>query len=166
MVELSKCFARRNTPKFTQQGGVKQKIAFAERSTQSLKQVIYRYIEDHGGKFSHKLPKFVSTMNCRINISIGKSPRDVKNTDFLSILYNKPLIRLKKLKFKIGDIVRISRKDIPFQKVNKPQFTDEIFKISTISTKKPPLYIIKDLDNEEILGKIYEKELRKLKSPD
>ena len=58
MVELSKCFARRNTPKLTQQGRVKQKIAFAERSTQSLKHIIYRYIEDHGDKFIHKLPQF------------------------------------------------------------------------------------------------------------
>ena len=35
------------------------------------------------------LPQFVSTMNCRVNRSIGKSSRDVKNTDFLSILYTK-----------------------------------------------------------------------------
>ena len=81
-------------------------------------------------------------MNCRINRSIGKSHRDVKNTDF-------------------GDRVRISTKDIPFQKGYKPQFTDEIFETSAISTKKPPTYIIKDLDKEEILVKFYEKELKK-----
>ena len=137
------------------------KAAFAERAIQSLKHIIYRYIEDHGEKFINKLPQFVSTMNCRINRSIGKSPRDVKNTDFLSILYNKPLTRYKKLKFKVGDRVRISKNDIPFRKGYKPQFTDEIFEISAVSTKKPPTYIIKDLDKEEILGKFYEKELRK-----
>ena len=69
------------------------KAAFAERAIQSLKHIIYRYIEDHGEKFIHKLPQFVSTMIYRINRSIGKSPRDVKNTDFFSILYNKPLTR-------------------------------------------------------------------------
>ena len=137
------------------------KAAFAERAIQSLKHIIYRYIEDHGEKFIYKLPQFVSTMNCRINRSIGKSPRDVKNTDFLSILYNKPLTRYKKLKFKVGDRVRISKNDIPFRKGYKPQLTDEIFEISAVSTKKPPTYIIKDLDKEEILGKFYEKELRK-----
>ena len=88
------------------------KAAFAERAIQSLKHNIYRYIEGHGEKFINKLPQFVSTMNCRINRSIGKSPRDVKNTDFLSILYNKPLTRCKKLKFKVGDRVRISKSDI------------------------------------------------------
>ena len=111
------------------------KAAIAERTIQSLKHIIYRYIEDHVEKFIHKLPQFVSTMNCRINRSIGKSSRDVKNTDFLSVLYNKPLTRYKKLKFKVGDRVRISKNDIPFRKGYKPQFTDEIFEISAISTK-------------------------------
>ena len=46
------------------------KAAFAEKAIQSLKHIIYRYIEDHGEKFIHKLPQFVSTMNCRIKRSI------------------------------------------------------------------------------------------------
>ena len=130
------------------------KAAFAERAIQSLKHKIYRYMEDHGQNFIHKLPQFVSTMNCRINRSIGKSPRDVKNTDFFSDLYKKPLTRYMKLKFKDGDRVRISKNYILFRKGYKSQFTDEIFEVSAISTKNPT-YIIKDLDKEEILGKFY-----------
>ena len=107
------------------------------------------------------MQQFVSTLSCPKNRSIGKSPRDGKNSDFLSILYNKSFKKYTKPKFKIGDRVRISKNDIPFRKGYKPQFTDEIFEISTISTKKPPTYIIKDLEKEKILGKIYEKELRK-----
>ena len=80
-------------------------------------------------------------------------PRTLISSQFLT--------RYKKLKFKVGDKVRISKNDIPFRKGYKPQFTDEIFEISAISTKKPPTYIIKVLDKEEILGKFYEKELRK-----
>ena len=95
------------------------------------------------------MPQFVSTMSCRIKRSIGKSPTDVKNTDFLSILYNKPLTRYKKLEFKYGDRVRTSKNDIPFRKEYKPQFRDEFFETSAISTKKPPTYIIKDLDKED-----------------
>ena len=49
-----------------------KKAAFAERAIQSLERIIYRYIEDHGEKFIHTLPQFVSIMNCRINRSIGK----------------------------------------------------------------------------------------------
>ena len=41
------------------------KAAFAERAIQSLKHLIYRYIEDHGEKFVPKLQQFVSTVDCR-----------------------------------------------------------------------------------------------------
>ena len=104
------------------------------------------------------MQQFVSTLNCRKNRSIGKSL--IGKSQYLSILYNKSFKKYTKPKFTIGDRVRISKNDIPFQKGYKPQFTDEIFEISVISTKKPPTYIIKDLQKEEILGKIYEKVLR------
>ena len=58
------------------------KAAFAERAIQLLKHIIYRYIEDHGEKFHHKLPQFVSTLNFCVNRSIGKSTRDVKKLIF------------------------------------------------------------------------------------
>ena len=160
MEEFSKDFARKKNIEVYSTIS-ETKAAFAERAIQSLKHIICRYIEDQEEKFIHKLPQFVSKMNCCVNRSIGKSPRDVKNTDFLSVLYNKPLTRYKKIKFKLGDRVRISKNDIPFRKGYKPQFTDEIFEISAISPKKPPTYIIKDLDKEEIPGKCSEKELRK-----
>ena len=67
------------------------KAAFAERAIQSLKHIIYRYIEHHGEKVIHKMPQIVSTMSCRVNRSIKKSSRDVKNTDFPSILHIEPL---------------------------------------------------------------------------
>ena len=110
------------------------------------------------------VPKFqqlVSTLNYRRNRSIGKSPRDVKKSDFLSILYNKSFKKYTKPNFKIGITFRISKNDIPFRKVYKPQFTDEVFEISLISTKKPPRYIINHLEKEEILEKFYENELGK-----
>ena len=66
------------------------KAAFAERAIQSLKHLIYRYIEDHGKKFIHKLPQFVSTMNCRINRSIGdhlKMSRILISSQFCTIKF-------------------------------------------------------------------------------
>ena len=116
------------------------KAVIAERAVQSLKHIIYRYIEDQGEKIVPKLHQFVSTLNCRKNRSIGKSPRDVKNSDFLSILYNKSIKKYTKPKFKIADRVRISKKDIPFRKGYKPQFTDKMFEISAISTKTSNLH--------------------------
>ena len=76
------------------------KAAFAERAIQFLKHIICRYIEDHGEKIVPKLQQFVSTLNCRKNRIIGK-PTYVKNSDFLSILYNKLFKKHTKPKFKI-----------------------------------------------------------------
>ena len=75
------------------------KAAFAEREMLSLKHLIYRYIENHGEKFVPKLQQFVSTLNCRKNRSIGKSSRDVKNSYFSSILYNKSFKKYTNSKF-------------------------------------------------------------------
>ena len=69
------------------------KAAIAERAIQSLKHIMYRYIEDHGENFVPKLQQLVSTLNYRKNRSIGKSPRDVKKSDFLSIFYNKSFMK-------------------------------------------------------------------------
>ena len=59
-----------------------KKAAFADGAIQSLKHIIYGYIEDHGEKYVPKLQQLVSTLNCPKNRSIGKSTRDVKNSDF------------------------------------------------------------------------------------
>ena len=64
-------------------------------------------------------------------------------------------------KLKIGDRVRFSKKDTPFRKGYKPQFTDETFENSTLSTKKSPTYIIKNLEEEK---KFWENFMKKRKS--
>ena len=85
------------------------KAAFAERTIRSLKNILYRYMEDFGYKYTHKLPQFIITLNSRRNSSINMRPNTVKNCDFMSILYSKPLRELKKPTFKFGDRVRISK---------------------------------------------------------
>ena len=62
-------------------------------------------------------------------------PYTVKNCDFMSILYSKPLREFKKPTFRIGDRVQISKYDLPFRKGYKPQFTREVFEIVAIATK-------------------------------
>ena len=61
------------------------KAAFAERTIRSLKNVLYRYMEDFGYKYTHKLPQFITTLNSRRNSSIDMRPNAVKNCDFMSI---------------------------------------------------------------------------------
>ena len=138
------------------------KAAFAERTIRSLKNVLYRYMEEFGYKYIHKLPQFITTLNPRRNSSIDMRPNTVKDCDFMSILYSKPLREYKKPTFKTGDRVRISKYDLPFRKGYKPQFTSKVFEIVAIATKKQPTYTTKDEQGEVIQGKFYQKELIKV----
>ena len=85
------------------------KVAFAERTIRPLKNILYRYMEVFGYKYIHEIPQFITTLNSRRNSSIDMRPNTVKNCDFMSILYSKPLREFKKPSFKIGDRVRISK---------------------------------------------------------
>ena len=112
------------------------KAAFTERTIRSLKNILCRYMEDNGYKYIHKLTRFVTTINSRRNCSVDLIPNNVKKSDFLSNLYSKPVRDYIKLKFEIGDRVRISKYELPFRQGYKPQFTKEVFEMVAISSSK------------------------------
>ena len=89
------------------------KAAFAECTIRSLKNIPYRYMEDNGYNYIHKLTQFVTTLNSRRNCSRDLIPKNVKSSDILPILYSKILREFRKPKFKVGDRVRISKYDLP-----------------------------------------------------
>ena len=138
------------------------KAAFAERTIRSLKKILYCYMEDKEYKYIHKLNQFVTTLNSRRNCWIDLIPKKVKNSAFLSTLNSKPLREFRKPKFESGDRVRISKYDLPCKKGYKPQFTQEVFGIVEISSRKPPTYTTKHEQYEIIRGKFYQKELVKV----
>ena len=121
MGELLKNFARRKTLKFTFSLWNIWYISLPWKSSwkncpQSA--AVCFYIE-----LSQKSIKWKISQRCE------------KQWFFLSILCNKSFKKYTKPKFKIGVRVKKSKNDIPFRKRCKPQFTDEVFEISAISTK-------------------------------
>ena len=84
------------------------KAAFAERTKPSLKILLYRYMEDYGFKYIPKLSQFVTALKSKKNCSRDLIPKNVKNSNFLSIMYSKPPEH-KKPKIKSGNRVRISK---------------------------------------------------------
>ena len=69
----------------------------------------------------------------------------------------------KESKFKVGDRVRITRCKNIFAKVYAPNWSSEIFIVDKINDTVPYTYNLKDLNDEEIIGSFYDKELQKTK---
>ena len=91
------------------------KAAFAERTIRSLKNKLYRYIEDNGYKYIHKMTQFDTPLNSRWICSLDLIPKNVNTSDFLSILYNEQLREFRTPKFKIGDRLCISKYHLAFR---------------------------------------------------
>ena len=68
--------------------------------------VTWRFLDT---KYIHKVLQFITTLNSRRNSSIDMRPNTVKNCDFMSILYSRPLREYKKPTLKFGDRVRTSK---------------------------------------------------------
>ena len=64
-------------------------------------------------------------------------------------------------RFKVGDRVRISRYKNIFAKGYTPNCSKEIFIVDKIIDTVPYTYNLKDLNDEEIIGSFYDKELQK-----
>ena len=143
-----------------------KKALYAERYIQSLKNIMYRYMEDKDTlKYVPAIPNFVKTLNSRLNTTTGLAPEKVENKHFLQVLYNGKIKKLKiqKPKFELGDKVRLAYDEFSFRKGYKPQFTDRIYTVEKISTDRPIVtFKIKDSENKILDGRYYEQELQKV----
>ena len=66
-------------------------------------------------------------------------------------------------RFKLGDRVRISKFKNIFAKGYTPNWSTEIFIVDKINDTVPYTYNLKNLNDEEIIGSFYDKELQKTK---
>ena len=85
-------------------------------------------------------------------------PADVKSSTYID---SSKEISNKEPKFKIGDIVRISKYKNIFAKGYVPNWSEDVFVIKKVTKTVPWAYVISDLKVEEIVGTFCEKELLK-----
>ena len=105
-----------------------------------------------------KLDDIANKYNNKKHRTIKMKPIDVKDNtyiDFGKEVNNDP-------KIKVGDHVRISKYKSIFAKGYTPNWSEELFVIKEIKNTVPWTYVINDLNNEEITGTFYEKELQKI----
>ena len=102
------------------------------------------------------LDDVVNKYNNTKHITIKMKPIDVKNKRVYIDEHNE-----KDSRFKVGDRVRISRYKNIFAKGYAPNWSKEIFIVDKINDAVPYTYNLKDLNDEEIIGNFYDKELQK-----
>ena len=73
---------------------------------------------------------------------------------------------IRELKFKLGDQVRISNSRRTFRKGYLPLWTQEVFTVTKIIPRVPPVYRLRDYANNEIEGVFYAEELQEVRKLD
>lgn len=72
----------------------------------------------------------------------------------------------QKPKFKVNDLVRISKHKTIFKKAYLPNWTNEVFKVLLVNRTTSITYILQDIKGNILQGGFYEPELNKSKTGD
>ena len=121
---------------------------------------IYKYTTSISKNvYIDKLDDIVNEYNNTYHRTFNMNPVDVKNNTHID--FDKD-INDKDPKFQVGDHVRISKYKNIFAKGYTPNWSEEVFVISKTKSTVPWTYVINDLNGETIIGRFYEKELRKI----
>ena len=105
-----------------------------------------------------KLDDIVNEYNNTYHRTIKMKPINVKDNTYVNIGKE---VNDKDPKFNVGNHVRISKYKNIFAKGYTPNWSEEIFVIKEMKNAVPWTYVINDLNDEEIIGTFYEKELQK-----
>ena len=156
----------------TQNSNTKANIV--ERVIKTFKSIMYRYFtKQRTHRYIDVLQDMVDTYNGTPHRSLDfVAPKNVSKANesdiwaFMYLKRNPSSMKKKtarKYHFKVGDLVRISRINMIFDRSYDEHFTREIFKVrSRFRMQAIPMYRIKDFLNEPIKGNFYESELQKV----
>ena len=148
------------------------KASIAERYNRTLKTKLWKHFSTKSTfRYIDVLPKIVDSINHSYHRSIKRKPVDVNVNnaqDVWETLYGSRtnLSRQVEYKFDINDKVRIAQYKHVFKKGYLPKFTEEIFVVTDQLSRNPPVYKIKDLNEEPVSGVFCEQELVKIIKPD
>ena len=116
------------------------------------------------------LQDIVHAYNNSYHRSIGQAPSAASLLNVGQVrrkLYGKSWTKLmRKFKFKLGDQVRISKSRRTFKKGYLPSWTQEIFTVTKIIPRVPPVYRLRDYSDDDIEGVFYAEELQKVQKSD
>ena len=135
------------------------KSVIAERFIKTLKNKIYKYMTIISkNMYIGKLDDIVKEYNNTYHKTIKMKPINIKDNTYINF---EKEVNNKDPKFKVGDYVRIYKYKNIFAKGYMPNWSEEVFISSKIKNTVPWTYVINDINDEEITGTFYEKELQK-----
>ncbi|XP_060873724.1 uncharacterized protein LOC132947448 [Metopolophium dirhodum] len=141
------------------------KASIAERMNRTLKGRMYKEFTARG---SHEwvsiLPKLLDEYNNSPHRTIGMTPIQA-DSDPASVVIKQRKINNEKIKFKVGDKVRISTQKGVFTKGYLPNWSTEIFEIIKINKTLPATYQLQDYMSNPIAGCFYSSEISKTDFP-
>lgn len=144
------------------------KAAVVERFNRTLKNRMWRYFTfSRSKRYVDILQQLVQSYNKSYHRTIKTTPASVtlENANEIRNILHKKLENIpeKKRKYCVNDLVRISSAKTAFSKGYESGWSEEIFKIiRVLDQRQPTVYIIADLNNEEIEGIFYTEELNKI----
>jgi hypothetical protein len=118
-------------------------------------------------RYSDVLHKLVAGYNNSVHSTIGIQPCKVNSSNIYSIWKRINIFNAKipqgRVKFKVGDFVRITKEKVKFAKGYEQNFSKEIFRVVKVVPRVPqPVYELSDLQNRPIEGQFYNYELVKV----
>ena len=134
------------------------KSVVAERFIRTLKNKLYKHMTATGKKVYYDvLDDVVNKYNNTKHGTIKMKPIDVGDNNKRVYIYEH---NEKDSRFKVGERVRISKFKNIFAKGYAPNWGSEIFIVDKVNDTVPYTYNLKDLNDEEIIGSFYDKELQ------
>ena len=135
------------------------KSVVTERFIRLLKNKIYKYTTSISkNMYINKSDDAVDKYKSTYHNTIKMRPVDVKSSTYLDFDKNN---NKEDPKFKVDDHAKISKYKNIFAKCYVPNWSGEVFVITTVKNTALWTYVISDLNGEEIARTFYNKELQK-----
>ena len=147
--------------------------AVIERFNKSLKTRMYKYFtKNNTYRYLDVINKLLTGYSNSVHSTIGMPPSKVNPSKFYIVWKRMNSLWIKipqgSIKYKVGDLVRITKEKVKFEKVYEQNFSTEIFQVFMVIRRVPqPVYEMSDLQSRPIEGQFYNYELVKFTvSPD
>lgn len=142
------------------------KACVVERFNRTLKEKMFTQFTARGSpEWVSILLGLMNNYNNSKHRTIGVSPVQA-DADPSSVKIKRCAIKRRKIRFSVGDKVRISTHKGVFTKGYLPNWSSEIFTVIKVNKTSPTTFVLEDCTSERIAGGFYAEEIYKTNHPD